>query len=110
MANVIGELVYLKAILMKVFGKRAEKLPTVVVTDSRNLFQTVHSTSLTEDTRLITDVAAIKESLESGEVTKIKWVSGENMLADCLTKAGAPGTSLLRVMKTGKYLIPEDWK
>ena len=68
-----------------------------------------HSTSLVEDMWLITDIAAIKEAIETGEVTEVQRVPSERMLANCLTKNGASGEELLEVMRTGNYTIPAGW-
>ena len=58
---------------------------------------------------LITDIAAIKEAIETGEVTEIQRVPSERMLANCLTKNGASGEELLKVMRTGRYTVPPGW-
>ena len=109
MIGIIGELAYIKAVLAQIYGTRVESIPTVVVTDCKNLEEAVHSSSLVEDRWLITDIAAIKEALESKEVTEIKRVPSEKMIANCLTKAGASGVELLEILRTGRYEMPEDW-
>ena len=81
----------------------------MVVTDSKNLYEAVHSTSMVEDMWLITDIASIKDALESKEVTEIQRVPSERMIANCLTKAGASGEKLMTILKTGKYNIPQSW-
>ena len=51
----------------------------------------------------------IKEAVETGEVTEIQRVPSERMLANCLTKNGASGEELLKVMRTGRYTLPQGW-
>ena len=109
MIGVIGELVYTKAILAQIYGQRIKAIKTVVVTDCKNLDEAVHSSSLVEDRWLITDIAAIKEALENKEITEVRRVPSERMLANCLTKAGASGEELLTVLRTGRFEIPEGW-
>ena len=109
MIAVIGELVYTKAVLSQIYGQRMKDIPTIVVTDCKNLEEAVHSSSLVEDRWLITDVAAIKEALERKEITEIQRVPSERMIANCLTKAGASGKELLTILRTGKFHIPEGW-
>ena len=109
MIGVIGELVYTKAVLAQIYGQRIQEVPCVVVTDCKNLYEAVHSTSMVEDMWLITDIASIKDALESKEVTEIQRVPSERMIANCLTKAGASGEELMTILKTGKYTIPQNW-
>ena len=109
MIAVIGELVYNKAVLSQIYGQRMKDIPTIVVTDCKNLEEAVHSSSLVEDRWIITDVAAIKEALERKEITEIQRVPSERMIANCLTKAGASGKELLTILRTGKFHIPEGW-
>ena len=60
MIGMIGELVYTKAVLQQLYGNRINKISTVVVTDSKNLTETVKSTSMVEDPWLIPDIVIIK--------------------------------------------------
>jgi hypothetical protein len=110
MIGVIGELVYTKSVLEQLFGKRVNKIPTIVVTDSKNVAEAVKSTSLVDDPWLIPDIAVIKEAMDNGTVTAIRRVASEEMLADCLTKAGASGALLLDVLGSGEYKLPGGWK
>ena len=102
----IGEIVYTKAILSQIMGKRMDKVPVIIVTDSKNLEEAVYSTKLVEDPWLIPDIAIIKEAMEQGTVAAVKRVSSEDMLANCLTKQGASAEGLLTVMMRGEYSIP----
>ena len=86
-----------------------ENIPAIVFTDSNNLFKSVHSSSQVEDTWLIPDVAMIKDALEQKVISEVRLVPGERMLANCLTKAGATGTELLEVLRTGEYEVPGGW-
>ena len=106
---IIGEMVYTKGVLAQIYGQRIQNIPCLAVTDCKNLYEAVHSTSLVEDMWLITDIAAIKEAIETGEVTEIQRVPSERMLANCLTKNGASGEELLKVMRTGSYTLPPGW-
>ena len=109
MTMTIGEVVYMRAVLCYLFGKRMEDIPAIVFTDSNNLFKSVHSSSQVEDTWLIPDVAMIKDALEQKVISEVRLVPGERMLANCLTKAGVTGTELLEVLRTGEYEVPGGW-
>ena len=105
MVAAIGEMVYNKAILKQVYGDVIDNIPVVMFTDSRNLYEAVHSTALVDDAWLIPDIAVIKDALGNGTITCLRRVSSDNMLANCLTKAGASAEQLLAVVQTGKYVL-----
>ena len=108
MIGVIGEIVYTKAVLVQMFGTRANDIPTLVLSDCKNLTQAIKSTSLV-DPWLIPDIAVIKDALEDKTVSEVRWVSSKDMMADCLTKAGASGFSLMQVLESGQYEVPGGW-
>ena len=85
-------------------------MPAVIFTDSNNLYKSIYSTKLVNDPWLIPDVAAVKEALEEKVVTEVRLVPGDQMLANCLTKAGASGDSLLKVLRTGIYRMSGGWR
>ena len=109
MIGVIGEIVYPKAVLGQIFGTRVKDIPTLILSDSKNLTQAIKSTSLVEDPWLIPDIAVIKDAIEDKTVNEVRWVNSKDMLADCLTKAGASGSSLMQLMESGKYEGPGGW-
>ena len=102
----VGEIVYNKAILKQIFGEVIEGVPVVVYTDSRNLHEAVFSTSLVDDAWLIPDIAILKEAIENGTINSFRRVTAEDMLANCLTKAGASAEQLMTVVQTGQYELP----
>ena len=102
----IGEIVYNKALLKQIYGDVIDDVPVIIFTDSKNLYEAVHSTSLVDDAWLIPDVAIIKESLEQGTISCLRRVASEDMLANCLTKFGASSEQLLQVLQTGEYVLP----
>ena len=55
---------------------------------------------------MITNVANIKDALKDSTITCLKRVESGDMLANCLTKAGASSEQLLRVLQTGCYVLP----
>ena len=60
----IGEIVYTRAIMKQMYGDVLDSVPVVIFTDSKNLYEAVHSSSLVDDAWLITDVAIIKDALK----------------------------------------------
>ena len=102
----IGEIVYTRAIMKQIYGDVIDSVPVVMFTDSKNLYEAVHSSSLVDDSWLIIDVAIIKDALKDNTITCLKRVASGDMLANCLTKAGASSEQLLRVLQTGNYVLP----
>ena len=102
----IGEIVYNKAILRQIFGDRIDSVPVVLFTDSKNLYESVHSSGLVEDAWLIIDISIIKDAISDGTISCLKRVLGEDMIANCLTKCGASAVKLLEVLQTGQYIMP----
>ena len=102
----VGEIVYNKAILKQIFGEVVDQVPVVVYTDSKNLHEAVFSTSLVDDAWLIPDIAILKEAIENGTIGSFRRVSADDMLANCLTKAGASAEQLMTVLQTGQYELP----
>ena len=72
MTGTIGEIVYTKAILSQILGMGVDKVPVIIVTDSKNLEEAVYSTKLVDDPWLIPDIAIIKEAMEQGTVEDVK--------------------------------------
>ena len=110
MYGTIGELVYAKAGLEQLYGRRVQDIPMVVVTDSKNLEEALKSTSLVDDLWLVPDIAIIKDAVEDGTVSQVRRVKSEQMLANCLTKFGASGAGLLEVLRSGEYELPGGWR
>ena len=106
--EIIGEIVYTKAILGHIFGDVIKTIPVIVFTDCKNLHDAIYSTCLVEDSWLIPDIAIIQEALEQGTVTFVRRVNNKDMLADCLTKAGASAGQLMQVLQTGQFTLPSD--
>ena len=111
MVAVIGEVVYNKAILSQIYGEESiNQLPVIIFTDSKNLHEAIYSSCLVEDAWLIPDIALIKEAVEQKTVSDIRRVTGKDMIANCLTKAGASAEDLLHILHTGRYSLPSGVK
>ena len=65
--DALDSLVYVKSVLQELMGNQFEHLPIVLSTDSKNLHKVVMGSSLVENPRLRTDIAILKESLQTRE-------------------------------------------
>ena len=98
--DTLDAIVYVKSVLKELLGGEAEKIPIQLVTDSRNLHKAVLSLTLIENPRLRTDISKLQESLKEKELYEFMCVPGKEMMADVLTKNGASGFGLMKVLRT----------
>ena len=82
----IEGLIYYKRLWEEVVGGR--KLEALVRTDSKTLMTAIKSSTGVSSKRLKIDIAAIRESIELGEIKEVQWIQGKNQVADVLTKSG----------------------
>ena len=97
--NGIEHALFLRALLKELLVVDHE-FPIFAWTDSNNTFKAVHSTSPVDDRKLRLDIACLQENVAKENV-KINWCKGDRMLANCLTKKGAPADLLLQAVSTG---------
>ena len=80
----------------------ANKIPIKFYVDNNDLYQAIHSEKLVTEKRLRIELNALKELLNSGELSNINWVQTEYQLANVLTKMGASGQNILKTFKNGR--------
>ena len=79
----------------------------ILVLDSRTGYDLLNGSSLGEDRRLAIDIAAMKQALqEDGASRMVRWVPGEELPADDLTKLKG-NQRLLQVMKRGCWALKD---
>ena len=88
----IEGLIYFNHLWEEVVGGR--KLDALVKTDSKTLMTAIKSSTGVSSKRLKIDMAAIRETIESGEVKEVQWVQGKHQIADVLTKSGVSEESI----------------
>ena len=82
--------------LKEIFPKSCTRVSCF--TDNKSLVDTLKTTKVHRDKRLMVDVARIKEMVSEGEI-KVSWVQNTQQLADALTKRGASTESLVEVLR-----------
>ena len=92
---------WLSNIFSEIYGIANFNHNIVCYTDSRQLYDAVHSIKSIVDKRLRIDIAILREMLERKELKDIQWIDGKQQLANCLTKRGASCESLLQVLYNG---------
>ena len=72
--------------------------------DNKSVIEAVYSTKIVDDKHLRIDIAAISESLTTNDVNDIRWCTGKDQLANCMTRHGASGYEFLIVLNSGKMV------
>ena len=84
-------------------GKNKQhKKPIECVTDNNNLFKSSHNTHSLEDKRLQLEMNIIRQMISRDEM-KLSWCKSEEQLSDVLTKEGASGVMLRKVLQNGHF-------
>ena len=83
------------------FPNNQRSLPITAFVDNKSVTQALCSTKLVDDRRLRLDVASIKECIQKNEINAVRWIPGEDQLADCMTKRGASSYKLQLVFLKG---------
>ena len=91
----------IKLLLKELYGGKLD-LKVRAVTDNRSARDAVYSESEVTERVLRGDIAVIKEMVHESRVEEIRWVTGENMLADLLTKRGVNKIPLIEVLEKGR--------
>ena len=97
----IDEAIYLKKILSEMCPKM--QIPIDGYVDNKSLVDALKSTHLVEERRLRIDIGILKQNLER-DIRQVIWIPGDRQLANCMTKKGASGDSLLTIFHSGKLV------
>ena len=76
-------------------------IPITALSDNESLVKASATTNLITEKRLRIEIAAMRESVDNGEI-KLKWIDSKNNISNCLKKFGASPKGLQKVMTQGK--------
>ncbi len=99
--NGIDAALGIKLLIKELYGG-VVNLKVRAVTDNKSARDAVYSESEVSERVLRGDIAVIKELINVEKIEEVKWVTGENMLADLLTKRGVNKLPLLDVLESGR--------
>ena len=91
--------VAVKMMIQEITGKN---LTVKGITDNKSARDSVYSESEVAERCLRADISMIKDMIEDGRVSEIKWIKGDDMLADILTKKGFNKIPLIQVLESGE--------
>jgi hypothetical protein len=73
--------------------------PIVVCTNSYLLYKCLVKLGTTKEKRLMINIMAIRQSYKRRELTEIRWINGQDNLANAITK-GTPNKALETFINT----------
>ena len=79
----------------------SDRVEIDLYTDSKSLYDTVRTSNVLADKRLMIDIAAIREMVDRKQI-EVHWVDTNEQLADGLTKAGANKQKLREVLSSAQ--------
>ena len=80
-------------------------VPIYAFSDNKSLVETVYSTKIQQDKRLMVEIASLRSLIENSDVEELKWVPTDVQLADSLTKiCPSAGEKLAKSIQNG--IIP----
>ena len=95
---------YYRHMLEDILGFEQKTIKIEAYVDNKSVIEALLSARMVEDKRLRVDVAAIQESLKLQDFNLIQWIPGHLQLANVMTKQGASGFLLLKVLQSGNML------
>ena len=108
--KVIEDGIYIARCVREIYtGERGEaQIGVDPVTNSKPLIDSIESTKQIDDKLLRPLIKSMKQMLDAQMVSSIRWCDTHVMVADVLTKAGAPLTEVVRDMMKNNELISLD--
>ena len=79
-------------------------IPTIVCTDSYSLYECLVKLGTTKEKRLMIDIMALRQSYERRELCEIRWIRGDDNVADAFTK-GSPNKALEAFIGKGTVTV-----
>jgi hypothetical protein len=85
------------------------KLPLVVYTDSKSLYECLVKLGITQEKRLIVDVMCLRQAYERREIAEVKWIKGDTNPTDAITKSKPSNALKLLIDTNTLQLDVEEW-
>ena len=80
------------------------RIPVVICTDSRSLYDCLVRLGTTDEKRLMIDIMSLREAYERKEISEVRWIEGRDNPADACTKK-TPNGALERLISTNTLKI-----
>lgn len=80
------------------------RIPIVLCTDSRSLYECLVKLGTTDEKRLMIDIMSLREAYERKDISEVRWIDGKDNPADACTKK-APNGALEKLISTNTLRI-----
>lgn len=80
------------------------RIPIVLCTDSRSLYECLVKLGTTEEKRLMIDIMSLREAYERKDISEVRWIDGKDNPADACTKK-TPNGALEKLISTNTLRI-----
>ena len=108
MVDGLDTAVYLGYLLAELFT--CDKgFPLDCYIDNQSLFENIHSTKAVSEKHLRLDIATIKQMVDRGEISSVKWIPAGYQIADSFIKRGASCKRFALVLRSGHFYEDSSW-
>ena len=83
------------------------KIPLILATDPKSLYECLIKLGTTTEKRLMVDVMLLRQAYERRLVTEVVWIEGKDNVADAMTKSNA-GNALTRLVNTNAMIMARN--
>ena len=105
LGTALDSAVAIRDMISEITGNKI-RLQVKAIVDNKSCRDAIYSTTSVSERRLRAEIAVIKDLQTEGIISEVKWIRGQFMLADIMTKKGVNSLPLMSVMQSGK-LSPE---
>lgn len=103
LVDAVDNAYYIGSIISELLFRKSSNVVSIeCFIDNKSLHDNIQSTKSVCEKRLHVDIAIIKQMINRGEISRVKWVPNTSQLSDSLTKRGASTRKLLDLFSTGQ--------
>ena len=81
------------------FSDNECRIPISILSDSKSLVDSVHSSTAVENKRLQIDISLLRDTVQQQQISEFRWVPTSLQVANALTKHGCSTKYLLDIMR-----------
>jgi hypothetical protein len=84
-------------------------ISTIIYTDSYFLYECLVKLGTIKEKRFIIDIMVIRESYENKKLFEIRWINGQDNLADVMTKSNSNKALKIFIDTNSLQIRVEEW-
>ena len=94
---------YINKLVLRLWFHDGKQLNIIAYTDNQNLYDAANTLKQTLEKRLLADMSAIREMVETNEIN-ITWIEKTKQISNILTKAGASPNIVSGILSSSKMI------